>query len=378
MSGSTITSGIGTLIRPRLRVLIAGSIVNGLVSAEVESNNYARGDTFHCELAPDVGTRWFDPSDDGPPLDVQIQGAMLSDGAAEGSASGWTTLIQGGADTFDWDPVRRTLSMQGRDYSSKLIELSTSIEVYLNKVSSEIVSDLAQKAGLTAMVDPTSTVVGQYYQIEHKRHGLASHSKQTTAWDLMMRLARIERYDLWVSGTTVYFKKQLTNADPAYQLQVNISGPVPISQIENLRLEKQAGISRGVKVQVLSWDSRQRRQTIGNCPKSGSLLKAKPNAQLYTFVLPNLTQDRADAEAAAYYAQIVAHQRTLTWSQPGDFVLQPRQRVTLGGTNSGWDDTYRIDSVARRYSREGGLMMSLTVRNRDLVASEIDGTGLDE
>ncbi len=373
MSGS-INPYVGQVIYPRFRALVGGAVINGLKSVEIDSNNYGRGDSFHFDAVPDVGSHWFDPPDNAAPVDVLIQGAMLSGPAA--TATGWTTIVQGGADSVDWDPIRRTVSIQGRDYSSKLIELSTGVDVYLNRVSSDVISDLATRAGLKCDADRTSTIVGQYYQIEHKRHGLASHSKQTTAWDLMMRLARIERYDLWVTGTTVSFKRQLSNTDPAWLLPISLGGDVPVSPVWNLRLGKQAGLTREVRVEVLSWDSRQRRATVGKFPPAGSVLKAAASAQTYTFVLPNLTQDRVNAEAAAYYNEIKCHQRTITWEQTGNMLLQPRQRVAISGAGLNWDGIYRIDSVHRRYSNQG-FEMTVTVRNRDLVAADIDGSGLD-
>lgn len=374
MSGS-VNPYVGQVIYPRFRMLVAGQVINGLKSVSIESNNYGRGDNFHAEIVPDVGSSWFDPSDDIAPLDVIIQGTMLS--SANAQASSWTTLIQGTADCIDWDPIRRTASVQGRDYSSKLIELSTGTDVYLNRVSADVVADLAEKAGMEWDIDPTSVHVGQYYQVEHKRHGLVSHSRQTTAWDLMMRLARIERYDLWVTGNTVYFKKQLSNADPAWQLWIEAAGNIAVSPVCDLRLEKQAGLTRGIRVEVLSWDSKQRRATVGKFPKAGSILKASASAQVYSFVLPNLTQDRADAEAMAYYNEIKSHQRSVSWSQTGNMELLARQRVALSGAGVNWDAIYRVDSIHREFSNEG-FSMTVTVRNRDLVASEIDGTGLGE
>ncbi len=365
----------GSLARPRAQILIAGTVQPGLVSCEINSNNFGRGDTFSAQIAPPLRASWFDPTATAP-LDAQIQIGFLPPGAVEGAVSSLPLMIQGGIDTTRWDPIRRTLTIEGRDYSSKLIDYRATVDAFLNNTSSEVVQKLVTAANgtnkiqLTASVSSTSTPIGQYFQIEHKRAGAISHSRETTAWDLMMRLARIESYDLYVIGTTVYFQPQLSDTTTPAQLPIGLTGSVPTAPVMTINLERLAGLTKGIQVEVHSWDSRQRKAYVGLWPPKQS---NNPDTQKYAFMRPHLLQADCDKTAKALYAEILAHQRTVTYEMPGDTTLTPRQRVQLTGTSTSWDATYRVDSVVRRFGLDG-FTQSVTLRNRDDVAADTDGT----
>ena len=42
----------GSVARPRAQILIAGIVQPGLVSCEINSSNFGRGDTFLAQIAP--------------------------------------------------------------------------------------------------------------------------------------------------------------------------------------------------------------------------------------------------------------------------------------------------------------------------------------
>nr|WP_321985322.1 hypothetical protein [uncultured Lichenicoccus sp.] len=292
----------GSVARPRAQILIAGTVQPGLVSCEINSNNFGRGDTFSAQIAPPPGATWFDPAATAP-LDAQIQIGFLPPGAAEGAVSSLPLMIQGAIDTTRWDPIRRTLSVEGRDYSSKLVDYRATVDAFLNNTSSEVVQKLVTAANgtntvqLTASVTATSTPIGQYFQIEHKRAGAISHSRETTAWDLMTRLARIESYDLYVTGTTVYFQPQLSDTTTPVQLPIGLSGPVPTAPVMTINLERLAGLTKGIQVEVHSWDSRQRKAYVGLWPPKQS---NNPDTQKYAFMraAPAAGRLRQDGQGA--------------------------------------------------------------------------------
>ena len=187
----------------------------------------------------------------------------------------------------------------------------------------------------------------------------------------MMRLARIESYDLYVIGTAVYFQPQLSDTTTPVQLPIGLSGPVPTASVMTIELERLACLTKGIQVEVHSWDSRQRKAYVGLWPPKQS---NNPDTQKYAFMRPHLLQADCDKAAKALYAEILAHQRTVTYETPADTTLTPRQRVQLTGTNTSWDATYRVDSIVRRFGVSDGFTQHVTLRNRDDVAADTDGT----
>ncbi len=95
--------------------------------------------------------------------------------------------ITGSIDTWHYEPARFEISAEGRDFTAKLIDAKTPGESFKNLTSSQIVTTLAQRHGLTPVVTATTQRVGEYYQID------STHlTGEQTEWDLITSLAGIE------------------------------------------------------------------------------------------------------------------------------------------------------------------------------------------
>jgi len=226
----------------RLRVLANGSEVAGVIEASVSSNNHFAADCFRVTLAA-VPTTLAGTVD--ITLDVQF--------SLDGGAS-FTSLVQGVVDLLDLDPVQGTLTLTGRDLTAALIETRTQ-DTFANQTSSEIATILAGRHGLAANVTATTTPVGRYWELEHDRLLLNDFSRATTEWDLLVELAQHEGFDVWVSGTALYFQPpQPSNAPQAVLRPVaTTAGPV---NVVSLRLERALTLAGAIEVTVKSWHSR--------------------------------------------------------------------------------------------------------------------------
>ena len=358
---------------PRARLLVNGAAQTrtGLESFTLVRTRYRRADTLEMTLALDRAQQatslWFDvadPTGDSTLPDIDIQLQML-DGALEGAQ--WTTLFQGIVDHVEWNPARTSIHVQCRDYLAKLLDLRVR-EGWLNMTGAELVHSMVTAAGLTPVVTMSDGMVGQFWQVEHRRMAAASHARFQTAFDLACALATQAGCDLYATGRTI------TCAPPpgagtanTHVLAYADSGPAAPLMIgaNDLCLTRDYQIARGVVVHVMSWDSRQRTRVDYYWSASGGSATAPPTGgSLHSFSLPGARLDALQRHARQQYSQIVAHARTITATIPGRITLAPRQFMQIGGTGTTWDGTLDVDAVTSHFSWQGGFSQQVTLRRR--------------
>ncbi len=333
------------LRHPGLRVLADGIEMPGAISAEIISNNHYAADRFRLSLhtTPRDAAVWS--TTDAALLDIQL----TLDGIA------FTSLIQGEVDHLALNPHANSLTLEGRDLTARFIEARTQ-ETFANQSASDIAATLAARHGLSADIQPTAPPVGAYWQLEHDRITLDCFSRASTEWDLLVTLAGQEGFNVWVTGSTLHFRP----ADDAQPITTTITPGTVIS----LHLERALTLARDIEVTVKSWNSRQAHafsQTAHAARQSGSRGGGKP--QRYVYVVPNLTPDAALKLAQSHLAELTRHERVITAEMPGDLTLAPRQPILLAGSNTAFDQLYRIDEITRRIDVRNGFTQHLRARN---------------
>ena len=351
---------------PVLRVLADGNGVQGAKSAEVEQNNAYQADSFRAEFrASPTDIAWWAGQTELI-LDIQVS----IDGG-----SGWKSLIIGQTEHLSIHPDTGLVQIEGHDLSMRLIEAKTQ-ESFQNRTSSEIVTELAGRHGLTADVTATTTPAGRFYEIDHTHESLGQFGRTTTEWDLLTFLAQSEGFDLYVQGTTLHFHPaaQTDTGSPYIITYTPRTGaaPYPTSPVEDLRLERSLTLARDIEVIVQSWHAKQGKsfrkvaRAIG--AKSATAATAATQkgtpTQRFVFIRPNLTEAQAQAEANRLLAEISKHERNVTWQGAADLVLTPRDIVDLRGTGTDFDQRYYVNTVSRRISFDGGFCMSVTLKNQ--------------
>ncbi len=353
MSGSVVR-------RPRVRLIINGTPVNGCRSAEIVSRRGSQAAGFHVlasfnEIARTIGPDWIDQNS----LNVEIDFGFLPPGVPEGSL-GWTRMITGAVDRAGLDQVSGLVSIEGRDNAARLIDMPLQ-DAYLNHTSSDLATKMAQDCGLSADVDPTNGLVGQYYQIQHTKAAFGAFSRHANGWDLLAELASLEGYDLWVDGTTLHFRQATGQGSDIFDityLAPEAGSASPTLSISDLSMERVVGLSGPVQVTVASWNSRQRRQVNSVFPAA-----ADAAAKQFLVLKPNLLADQADTLARTTYSQLRAHQRVIRGVMAGEVELTTRNRVRLAGTGTGWDGLYTLDQIERQMSLQKGFIQHITARN---------------
>ena len=352
-------SGVAAgLRRPRCRLLVSGSVVDGCHAVEISTSNMGQAGVFFVQIAnrtgqPSQASSWYDADT----LDVSIELGFLPPGMAEGALS-WQEMMSGRVDRIRLNPITGTMTLEGRDYAARLLDLTVT-EGFLNCTSSEIAEQLAARCGLTAVVDQTSVMIGQYYQIEHARSALTRFSRFSTGWDLLSGLAQLEQFNLWVQGSSLFFQSS-SNGGTVRPVVFNApdqNQASPSLNLSGLLLERSLALAGGLPVAVSSWNSRQRERVTA---QSGS---ASSNATAVINVIrPNLSTDTAQMLANGIYNQTSGHERTVTGTMPGDLVLSPRDTLRLTGVGGGWDGDYRVDSIDREITLTGGFVQGFTAR----------------
>ena len=332
---------------PRLLALVNGAVLSSVTDAEVIANNHYAADRFRATAAlagdPAFGSAFWSSTDT---IAVDIRFSL------DGGAS-FTSLIRGNVDKVSLDPATGLVHLEGRDLGAAMIEARTQ-EAFANRTASEIATILAQRHGLTPNVRATTTPVGRYYQNEHDQITLDQFSFMTTEWDLLCNLARLEGFDVFVSGSTLNFQPAFVTPDVVLS--------VAPTDLVDLRMERCLTLARGIQVTVKSWNARQQTMFAETATLAGTSDCGGP-PQTYVFVQPNLTPDQALNLAQRKLAELAQHERVIDLTMPGELTLTPRSLITLTATGTAFDQSYFVDTIERRIGVGCGFVQRVRAKN---------------
>lgn len=355
-------------------VMIAGVASPAWVDFEVDSNSFHEADTFTVllaikELKAPQDLRWFL---DQSTMSVEILAGFPQNPENYGSAD-LTSWITGNVDQVDFDPSGRTITLTGRDLTSLLIDAKTS-EKWQTQTASEIASTLASRHGLTPVVTGTTTTVGRYYQIDH-----VSMTSTDTEWEFLTWLAVQEGFVVYVKGKELHFEPR-PDPDDANVFEVEWEEPDDEfgyfrSNTKRLGFSRTLTVGKGAVVQVRSWNQKQKTGFTATYPASHAK-GIKPGsssapAQVYSYVIPNLTQEQANQRAQALYNELIKHEMRFNADLPADDALDSTWMAKVTGTGTIFDQKYYIESVSRSMSNGGGYGMSLRGKNHSDQTSPI-------
>ncbi len=360
-AGNGASAG-GVVRAPRLRLLVGDLVVQGVKDAFVAANNHYAADRFTITIAlgvDPVATTAFWSTQNFFLVDLQ---AGFAPATAPLGAMAWVSLIQGAVDSVQIDVLRQTVQLQGRDLTAVFIE-SRIQQSFANQTASDIATTLAGNHNLQAVVTPTTTPVGRYYNSEHDRITLDQFSRATTEWNLLVWLAEREGFDVFVQGTTLYFQPPNPASVPALTLSANPeSGNANVLDIV---MERALTLAGDISVTVKSWNSRQGAAFTQTVTASGVSALGSQGArpQSYVFVRPNLTPDEALRYATAKLQELTLHERVVIVRLPGELTLTPRDMIAISGTGTAFDQLYFIDTIEREIRFDGGFTERIRAKN---------------
>jgi phage protein D len=318
-------------------VLVNDAPIIGVKSISVMNDLYLGANRFSVSVAitDNSAANWS-----AVPLSVEVQ---------IGLDNGWTSLILGDADSLEIDAIRRNVTLAGRDLTARFL-MSQTQQTFENQTSSEIVSAIVSRHGLVPDVTTTSTLIGRYFGNSRTRTAMYQNSRATSDWDLLVWLAEIEGFDIWVDGSTVHFSPP-TTAGPALT--------VCPSDCLDLSLHRSLDIAAGVSVEVKSWDC-QTQQSVSQTLSTAA--SSSPGMNL-VIVRPNLPTADATLMAQQALAQMSKHERVVSFTMPGDLTSAPRMMMELANTGTDFDGTYQVSEIERSLSLREGFVQHVQARS---------------
>lgn len=140
-----------------------------------------------------------------------------------------------------------------------------------------------------------------------------------------------------------------------------------MSNTIDLQFSRALTISQGVTVVVHSWNNKQKNRFTAFYPRATRGIQPGQigsKTQLYTYTIPELTQESAQREAESRYRRIIQHQVSLTAYLPADELLDCTKTILVRGTNTKLDQVYYLESVRRTMSVHEGYRMNIRARNK--------------
>jgi len=317
--------------QPQVQVSAGGGVLPGVISVEIEHVGYFAAGRFVvvCALGAvlTAGASYF--------LALGAATVSINIGVAAAPSA---NIFTGQIDHIRVDLLESTATLTGRDLSCLLID-SEIAETFANQTSSQIAVSIAGRHQLQANVTPTSTPVGQYYDLDHARSALGLHSRAGTEWNLLSWLALIEGFWLSVTGTTLNFGAAVASASMALtpgdciELALDLATAIPVT------------------AKVKSWNTRQKtvvQQIAGAGSGTGS-----------TLIRPNLTGQQAAAYAMNHMSNLTRQRSMVALTMPGELTLLPGSTIALSQTNTPFDQTFSIETIRRSMDARRGFTQAI-------------------
>jgi hypothetical protein len=260
-------------------------------------------------------------------------------------------LIVGEIDSIDLDFVATTIHISGRDKSAKLHGKKTA-EKWQNKKGSEIVTELAGRAGLsTGNIDASKQLAGK--KLEKDFVKLTDGVGVSTAIHL---LSQFDGARWWVDKNGKFNYQSVLSGGGGSSYSLNYKPPDPgspmIADFMSLRIHLNLPAKKGVKVTVKSWHPKDKKLYTGEAKAGGGGGGGEPSE--YVYHVPTLDQAHADQHAKSRAKEHARHAITLTATVVGDPSIDAGGSVSLSGTP--FDGTYQIDSVHHEFGMSGHKM----------------------
>lgn len=340
--------------QPRAVVMVAGAAL-APIECSVNVSLHQSADTFYAKLPleNDAGldeSFWADTA----PIDATING--VNDVASESP----TPLIVGVIDRAQVDFARRVVEIHGRDLTAKLADQKTS-QQWLNLSNQQIITELAQGAGLTVQFAGTTDTAGLQFSDNY-----TEISDLDASWNVVVKAAGRLGCIAFVKGTVLYI--QPIDQPPGGFYEFSYSRPTP-DQIDagnfvGLLCARNLMLAKDASIEVQSWQH-QAGATVTSKYESKGSAKAGDKL-LYQFRAPNLTKEQQDRIARNHLRQALTHERVVTViNMAGDVSVSPLQGFRLKGTQTGFDQDYVLSDVAHRFQFKGGYSMDVTANSQD-------------
>jgi phage protein D len=253
--------------------------------------------------------------------------------------------------------------VRGLDKSHRLFR-GTRVEAYVNMTASDIVSKVAQRAGLEARVDATSVLLDHVSQ-----DGVSD-------WDFLRRLAAENDRVLTVVSSRLEFVKRPEAAEAPAGRTGSRSNPLVLERGVNLVSIRGTVTSHGQvpEVEVRGWDPAEKRALVARQAArtvSAALDGVTPQKLASTFksttyvtgISTMAKQEVCTAAASSLADHLAGGFAELEGVARGNPELKAGTAVQLTGVGAPFSGRYVLSSTRHDFSPESGYLTSFVVSN---------------
>ncbi len=259
------------------------------------------------------------------------------------------TLLTGEVDEVAFDMIGRTVSVAGRDKSATLHETKTS-DKWLNKKTSEIVKDLAERAGIKADVKTLSTMAGKMLEQDY-----VALSDGESFSNVIDRIAEADNARWWLDGDGVLHYVPIGTSAGTYSIYIDQSGQPIRSDCLHLRVHADMRAAKDQEITIRSWHPRKKR-----VHHYKSRLIGRGGKATFSDSIPNLQQNQVEHLARRIAEARARHEITVSATVVGDPSISVGMELSLKGTTA-FDQTFEMDVVSHDFGMRGHTT-SLTAR----------------
>ncbi|WP_024517080.1 hypothetical protein [Bradyrhizobium sp. Tv2a-2] len=251
------------------------------------------------------------------------------------------TLITGEVDRVSIDYIGRTIRVTGRDGSAKLHDNKSS-EKWLNKMPSDIVSDLIGRVGLSGNVTSSALMAGKKVSSD-----FVKLSDNVSFAYIIHKLAQLDNAKWWVDPSGKFHYVPIGSPAGTYSIFINQDQEPIVSDCLDLNITRNVQAGKGISATVKSWHPKLK-QTF----QYQSNVEGRGGPVQYQYHIPNLTQDHATKYAQSMASEKARHELTVSATVVGDPTVYAGMGLKLSGTKL-FDQTYDIDTVHHNFGMPG-------------------------
>ena len=331
---------------PRVRIQVNGISVDSVLHADFTASGSCKSSKFEVIVSLIGGsqtTQWLNEITGRVALEIFLRIRTSDDEIS---------MFEGFVDNISLDPIQKIARLRGRDYSA-LLASSTYQESYQNQTSSEIAATIAARHGFNSNIVATTALVGSYQSDGFSQILLNAHSRITSEWDLLIHLAKIEDFELFVIGKTLVFA-------PITSLQSNNLVLTP-GMATKISFQKTCPLYEQTTLTVKSWNSwlGQEARYSGGPSTTNSLpdaiTMADTSGMQIAIIKPNLTDQSAQNMALRYIDTLMKQILNVNVVMPGELDLSPYDILSINGGGTDFDTDYVVKSIRRHFSATAGF-----------------------
>ena len=324
-----ITSGVG----PHFAFLNVSGLSLPIEHGSVTQSAKRKTSSFSCSLPmsyPGAAAGLSDLGDNEATISVSTRGQT-------------GTLITGEVDVVEYDFIRRVIKVSGRDKSAKLHEIKSS-EKHVNKMPSDIVTEMIGRAGLSGNVTASTLMSGKKLEQD-----FVHLTDNVSLAYVIHKLSQMDGARWWVDPNGMFHYVPMGTPVGSYSISVNQNVEPISSDCLELRVVRNVQAGKSVAVTVKSWHPKLKNVASSTATNKGNGGPVMPN-----YHIPSSDMEHVKRHAKSKADEYARHEFTVSATVVGDVSVQAGMGLTLNWTNY-FDQTFDIDTVQHDFGMPGHL-----------------------